>query len=114
MRNIEHDMRNAICEMRNIERDMRNAICEMRNIERDTRNAICEMRNIERDMRNAICEMRWAKCDTRMSPRGLHTKPNNFPRKLNFSETRLAKQLLCRTERPLFRSVPSPQKKGGE
>ena len=60
--------------MRNIERDMRNAICEMRNIERDTRNAICEMRNIERDMRNAICEMRWAKCDTRMSPRGLHTE----------------------------------------
>ena len=74
MRNIEHDMRNAICEMRNIERDMRNAICEMRNIEREMRNAICEMRNIEREMRNAICEMRWAKCDTRMSPRGLHIK----------------------------------------
>ena len=60
--------------MRNIERDTRNAICEMRNIERDTRNAICEMRNIEHEMRNAICEMRWAKCDTRMSPRGLHRK----------------------------------------
>ena len=79
MRNIEHDMRNAICEMRNIERDMRNAICEMRNIERDTRNAICEIlkticetRYAKCEILNAICEMRWAKCDTRMSPRGLH------------------------------------------